>query len=275
MSTSIVESQLVLADGTVCEGEAIGEPSGVSSGEVVFNTVLSGYQEVLTDPSYAGQIIAFTYPHIGNYGTTAADNEASRPHCRGVIVREPARRPSSWRSESDLDGFLRNHRLAAIAGIDTRRLTRHIRDVGAMSGAFGTADAETLLAAAAADPGTEGIDLVREVTTTEPYTLGSGPRTIVVYDLGVKSTMLRHLGELGRVTVVPASTPAADVLAMKPDGVLVSNGPGDPTHAGPIVDELPKLLGEVPGFGIGLGQQVLARSEERRVGQEGRSRWDP
>jgi len=274
LSTSIVESQLVLGDGTVFEGEAIGEPGSVSSGEVVFNTVLSGYQEVISDPSYAGQIIAFTYPHIGNYGTTAADNEAPRPHCRGVIVREPARRPSSWRSETDLNSYLRNHGLAAIAGIDTRRLTRHIRDAGAMPGAFGTADAETLLAAAIAEPGTSGVDLVGQVTTAEPYTVGSGQRSIVVYDLGVKASMVGRLGELGTVTVVPADTPAADVLAMNPDGVLLSNGPGDPTNAGVIVDEVPKLLGEVPVFGICLGHQVLAlalggTTEKMKFGHHG------
>jgi len=274
LSASIVESQLVLADGSIFEGEAIGEPGAVASGEVVFNTVLSGYQEVMTDPSYAGQIIAFTYPHIGNYGTTGSDNEAPRPHCRGVIVRELARRASSWRSETDLDRYLRDNGVAAIAGIDTRRLTRHIRDVGAMPGAFGTADTETLLAAAIAEPGTTGVDLVSEVTTTEAYTVGSGPRSIVVYDLGVKTTMLRHLGELGTVTVVPASTPASNVLAMNPDGVLLSNGPGDPIDAGAIVGEVPKLLGEVPVFGICLGHQVLAlalggRTEKMKFGHHG------
>ena len=161
----IREYQLVLADGEVFEGEGIGaDPiGGIATGEVVFNTVLSGYQEVITDPSYAGQIITFTYPHIGNYGVNAADDEAARPHCRGVVIRDLARRHSSWRAEGDLDAFLRRHGIAGIAGIDTRRLTRHIRDSGAMPGAFGTADAAALQAAAQADPGTAGVDLVSQV----------------------------------------------------------------------------------------------------------------
>ena len=258
--TDIREYQLVLVDGEVFEGEGIGAdpPDGIASGEVVFNTVLCGYQEVITDPSYAGQIITFTYPHIGNYGVNATDDEATRPHCRGVIIRDLARRHSNWRSEGDLDGFLRRHGVAGIAGIDTRRLTRHIRDSGAMPGAFGSADAAALRAAAQADPGTTGLDLVSQVTTAEPYTIGDGPRKVVAYDLGVKATMLRHLGALATVTVVPADTSAADVLAMEPDGVFLSNGPGDPEKAGAIVTELPELIGEVPIFGICLGHQVLA-----------------
>ena len=256
----IRECRLVLCDGEMFEGEVIGaDPiDGIASGEVVFNTVMSGYQEVITDPSYAGQIITFTYPHIGNYGVNAADNEAARPHCRGVIIRDLARRHSSWRAEGDLDSYLRGHGVAAIAGIDTRRLTRHIRDSGTMPGAFGTADAVALRAAAEAEPGTAGVDLVAQVTTAEAYTVGSGPRKVVAYDLGVKATMLRHLGELATVTVVPADTPAAAVLEMAPDGVFLSNGPGDPENAGSIVTELPKLIGKVPIFGICLGHQVLS-----------------
>ena len=258
--SDIREYQLVLADGELFEGEGIGaDPTdGVATGEVVFNTVLSGYQEVITDPSYAGQIITFTYPHIGNYGVNAADDEAARPYCRGIIIRDLARRHSNWRSEEDLDSFLRRHNLAGIAGIDTRRLTRHIRDSGAMPGAFGPVDEATLLAAARAEPGTDGVDLVSVVTTKEPYTVGNGPRTVVAYDFGVKATMLRHLGAIATVTVVPASTPAAEVLAMNPDGVFLSNGPGDPEVAGPINEELPKLIGEVPIFGICLGHQLLS-----------------
>ncbi len=258
--SDIREYQLVLADGEVFEGEGIGaDPvDGVATGEVVFNTVLSGYQEVITDPSYAGQIITFTYPHIGNYGVNAADDEAARPFCRGVIIRDLARRHSNWRSEEDLDSFLRRHDLAGIAGIDTRRLTRHIRDSGAMPGAFGPADHATLLTAAQAEAGTDGVDLVSVVSTKEPYTVGNGPRKVVAYDFGVKATMLRHLGEIATVTVVPAGTSAADVMAMEPDGVFLSNGPGDPEVAGPINDELPKLIGEVPIFGICLGHQLLS-----------------
>ncbi len=258
--SEIREYHLVLADGEVFEGEGIGaEPAdGVASGEVVFNTVLSGYQEVITDPSYAGQMITFTYPHIGNYGVNATDNEADRPHCRGVIIRDLARRHSSWRSEGGLDDFLRHHGVSGIAGVDTRRLTRHIRDSGAMAGALGSAHIDTLGSRAEEEAGTEGIDLVGLVTTTKPYVVGDGPRRVVAYDLGVKTTMLRHLGELATVTVVPASTPAAEVLALEPDGVFLSNGPGDPEQAGSIVTELPKLIGRVPIFGICLGHQVLS-----------------
>ena len=258
--SGIREYQLVLADGEVFEGEGIGaDPiDGVASGEVVFNTVLTGYQEVLTDPSYAGQIITFTYPHIGNCGVNTTDDESARPFCRGVVVRDLARRHSNWRSEGDLDTFLRRHGVAGIAGIDTRRLTRHIRESGSMAGAFGSADAAVLRAEAEGEAGTAGGGLVDLVSTKQSYVVGDGPRNVVAYDLGVKSTMLRHLGELGTVTVVPADTSAADVLALEPDGVFLSNGPGDPEDAGSIVAELPALLGRVPIFGICLGHQVLS-----------------
>ena len=257
---SVREALLVLADGTTFEGEAIGAeaPGGVAAGEVVFNTVLSGYQEVITDPSYAGQIITFTYPHIGNYGVTDADDESRRPFCRGVVVRDLARRRSSWRSEDDLDALLRRFGVPGIAGIDTRRLTRHIREAGAMPGAFGTADAVALKAAAAAEPGTDGVDLVATVTTDEPYTWGDGPRRVVAYDFGIKRTILRHLGEMATVEVVPASTPAADVLARRPDGVFLSNGPGDPAAVAGAAEAIGGLLGEVPVFGICLGHQLLS-----------------
>ncbi len=153
---------LVLADGTVFEGEAVGAeaPGGIATGEAVFNTVMTGYQEVITDPSYAGQVIAFTYPHIGNYGVAPADEESRRPFCRGVIVRDLARRPSNWRTAESLDAFLVRHGVPAITGIDTRRLTRHLRQVGSMPCAFGTADEATLKEAAGSEPGTEGVDLV-------------------------------------------------------------------------------------------------------------------
>src|SRR4051794_39792993 len=245
--SEIVEAHLVLADGTTFEGEAIGAqeaaPGGwIATGEVVFNTVLSGYQEVITDPSYAGQIITFTYPHIGNYGVTAADDEARRPFCRGVVIRDLARRRSSWRSDGDLDGFLRRHGVAGIAGVDTRRLTKHIRDAGAMPGAFGTADETTLKAAALAEPGTSGVDLVKTVTTDEAYTVGGGPYRVVAYDFGIKRTILRHLGAIATVEVVPAATSAADVLARRPDGVFLSNGPGDPEQVPYAVDAINGLL---------------------------------
>jgi carbamoyl-phosphate synthase small subunit len=255
--TPIREAALVLADGTVFEGEAIGAEVPVATGEVVFNTVLSGYQEVLSDPSYAGQIITFTYPHIGNYGTNPTDDESARPACRGAVVRDLARRRSNWRADSDLDDYLRRHGVPGIAGIDTRRLTRHIRDAGAMPGAFGTADEATLKQAAADEPGTDGIDLVATVTTAEPYTFGDGPRRVVAYDFGIKTTILRHLGRIATVEVVPASTPAADVLARNPDGVFLSNGPGDPAMVPYASEAIRGLLGEVPVFGICLGHQLL------------------
>jgi carbamoyl-phosphate synthase small subunit len=254
----IRDAALVLADGTVFEGEAIGADRPVATGEIVFNTVLTGYQEVITDPSYAGQVITFTYPHIGNYGTTAADDEAPAPACRGVIIRDLARRRSSWRSEDDLDSFLRRHGISGIAGVDTRRLTRHLRDHGALPGAFGTADEVTLKEAALAEPGTDGIDLVASVTCAAPYAVGSGPRRVVAYDFGIKTTILRHLSRFATVEVVPASTPAADVLARKPDGVFLSNGPGDPAAVGYAIDNVRSLLGNVPVFGICLGHQLLA-----------------
>jgi carbamoyl-phosphate synthase small subunit len=259
---------LVLADGEVFEGELLGAqpPSGIATGEVVFNTVLTGYQEVISDPSYAGQIITFTYPHIGNYGVTAADDESRRPFCRGIIVREPARRRSSWRSDGDLEAWLDRHGTPAIGGIDTRRLTRHIRDRGAVPGAFGalgpapdgsTVDEAALLAAAQAEPGTDGVDLVAQVTTDRPFTIGEGPRRVVAYDLGIKTTILRHLAGIATVEVVPASTPAGDVLARRPDGVFLSNGPGDPETIPYVADAVRGLVGEVPIFGICLGNQVL------------------
>ena len=273
--TAPVPALLVLCDGEIFEGEAVGAPDiEVASGEVVFNTVMSGYQEVISDPSYAGQIITFTYPHIGNYGINGADSEAARPHCRGVIVRDLARRHSNWRATGSLHGFLRRHGIAGIAGIDTRRLTRHIRDAGAMPGAFGTADEATLLAAARAEPGTRGVDLVSEVTTSTPYTVGAGPRRVVAYDLGIKSTILSCLGELATVTVVPAHTPADEVLARRPDGVFFSNGPGDPELAEPATEALRRLVGTVPVFGICLGYQLLAlalggRTFKMRFGHHG------
>ncbi len=256
----IRESLLVLADGTSFAGEMVGAdpPGGVAAGEVVFNTVLSGYQEVISDPSYAGQVICFTYPHIGNYGVTGTDDEARQPYCRGVIVRDLARRRSNWRSEADLDAYLCRHGIAGIAGIDTRRLTRHIREAGSMPGAFGTADEVSLKLAASAEPGTEGVDLVSVVTTAEPYVVGEGGMRVVAYDLGIKTTILRNLAEMATVEVVPASTPASDVLARNPDGVFLSNGPGDPAQVTHVTRQISGLLGHVPIFGICLGHQLLA-----------------
>ena len=256
----MTEALLILADGTIFEGEAIGaQPSGgVTTGEVVFNTVMSGYQEVITDPSYAGQVIAFTYPHIGNYGVVEDDDEAKRPHCRGVIVRDVARRPSNWRSEATLDEFMVRNNLAGISGIDTRRLTKHIRDAGSMPCAFGTADEVTLKNAAVDAQGTDGKDLVAEVTTDKSYTVGEGPLRVVAYDFGIKRTILRNLSTFTTVEVVPANTSADEVLAREADGVFLSNGPGDPAAVTYAIDNIRELLGKVPVFGICLGHQLLA-----------------
>ena len=254
------EALLVLADGTTFEGELVGaEPvGGIATGEAVFNTVMTGYQEVITDPSYAGQVIAFTYPHIGNYGVVPHDDESRRPFCRGVIVRDLARRPSNWRAAESLSSFLVRHQVPAIAGVDTRRLTRHLRESGSMTCAFGTADEPALKAAAGAEPGTEGMDLVQSVTTVDPYTCGEGPLRVVAYDFGIKRAILRHLGRLATVEVVPATTTADEVLARRPDGVFLSNGPGDPAAVTYAHENIRRLLGEVPVFGICLGHQLLA-----------------
>ena len=257
---------LVLADGTIFEGEAVGAwpPGGVVTGEAVFNTVLSGYQEVLTDPSYAGQIITFTYPHIGNYGVNPADSEARRPACRGVVVRDLSSRPSNWRSTGTLEDWLVRHGLSGISGVDTRRLTRHLRDAGAMPAAFGPVEGEgatdeaAIVAAARGAAGTEGTDLVAEVTTPEAYRVGDGPRRVVAYDFGVKASMLAQLGRIATVEVVPAATPAEAVLERAPDGVFLSNGPGDPAAVGYASTAIAGLLGRVPIFGICLGHQLMA-----------------
>ena len=279
---------LVLADGSVFEGEVLGfgppahaagaggtariagvAGSGLApaTGEVVFNTVMAGYQEVLTDPSYAGQVIAFTYPHIGNYGVAPDDDESRRPFCRGVVVRELTGRPSNWRSVEALGTFLQRHRLPLIAGIDTRRLTRELRDTGAMPGAFGPVDGRAgsfdeaaLAAAARAEPLTNGRDLVSEVTCAAPYHFGDGPFEVVAYDFGIKRNILRNLARVASVTVVPAGTPAKDVLAMAPDGVFLSNGPGDPSAVSGATEAVRELLGQVPVFGICLGHQIMAQA---------------
>ena len=252
---------LVLADGEVFEGESIGAvpPSGIATGEIVFNTVLSGYQEVVTDPSYAGQVITFTYPHIGNYGVNTEDYESRHPFCRGVVVRDLVRRHSNWRAVGSLDEFLRKYGVPGIAGVDTRRLTRHLREAGAMPGAFGTADEESLRAAATSEPGTDGIDLVESVTCDNLYRVSSrgGSRRIVAYDFGIKSTILDHLSHLGEVIVVPATTPAEKTLELCPDGVFLSNGPGDPEPLIEVRRSIEGLFGKVAIFGICLGHQLL------------------
>jgi carbamoyl-phosphate synthase small subunit len=257
---STTEGCLVLADGTVFEGELVGARRDAPAvGEVVFNTALSGYQEILTDPSYAGQIITFTYPHIGNYGVNPDDAESRQPFCAGVVLRELTDRPSSWRSTGGLDDYLARLGVAGIAGIDTRRLTRHLRQAGALPGALGIDETRTRAAAQAAT-GTDGVDLVAAVTVDEPYVVGdaAAPFRVVAYDYGIKRTLLRHLVGAGcRVEVVPATTAAPDVLAREPDGVFLSNGPGDPEAVAGAVETVRGLLGTVPVFGICLGHQIL------------------
>ncbi len=265
MTRNIRPALLVLQDGSIFEGEAIGANSSeisapvIARGEVVFHTGLSGYQEILTDPSYAGQVITFTTPHIGNYGTSSADNESSKIFARGVIVRELARRRSNWRSDDSLDSFLKRHDISGIAGIDTRRLTRVLRDSGAMPGAFGTASESELRQAAAKEKGTAGRNLIAQVTTTKSYVHGAGKFKVVAFDFGIKTTILNCLAEFATVHVVPASTSAAEVMALSPDGIFLSNGPGDPemVHGAPAT--IRELFGTgVPMFGICLGHQLMA-----------------
>lgn len=265
---------LVLEDGTVFEGESVGAP-GLSVGEVVFNTAMTGYQEVLTDPSYARQMVTLTYPHIGNTGMTDQDNEASKVWSAGLIVRDVPRRPSNWRSQVSLQDWLIQRGVVAIAGIDTRKLTRILREKGAQNGALmaGDIDVEKALQAARKFPGLKGMDLAKVVTTEKTYTWTEGQLDldanafvsvparfkVVAYDFGVKTNILRMLAERGcEVTVVPAQTPAAEVLALKPDGVFLSNGPGDPEPCDYAIEAIKTFIDvKIPTFGICLGHQLL------------------
>lgn len=251
------QALLVLADGEVFEGHAAGALGDVASGEVVFNTSMSGYQEVITDPSYAGQVVAFTYPHIGNYGANGEDSEAARPYCNGVIARDITFQPSSWRATEGLETFLIAHGVPAITGIDTRRLTRRIRKSGAMACAFGTISRAALQEVADSFSVAQDKDLVSKVTTSRPYEISGGPLRVAVYDFGVKRSMLGQLATIATLNVVPANTPASEVLAWEPDGVFLSNGPGDPSVLSEPVAAASDLLGKVPVFGICLGHQII------------------
>ncbi|WP_198243827.1 glutamine-hydrolyzing carbamoyl-phosphate synthase small subunit [methane-oxidizing endosymbiont of Gigantopelta aegis] len=267
---------LVLEDGTVFHGTSIGA-EGCAVGEVVFNTSLTGYQEILSDPSYASQIVTLTYPHIGNVGTNPEDDESDAVYASGLVIRDLPLIASNWRSQQSLPDYLKQHNVVAIADIDTRQLTRLLRDKGAQRGcimAGDEVDENTALRAIDKFPGLKGLDLAKEVTTKEPYVwqddiwrLGEGHRRIeqfdknvVAYDFGVKRNILRLLVNRGcKVTVVPATTPAEDVLAMQPDGVFLSNGPGDPEPCTYAIEAIKKILAEkVPVFGICLGHQLLA-----------------
>lgn len=266
---------LALADGTVFQGRSIGA-SGQSVGEVVFNTAMTGYQEILTDPSYSRQIVTLTYPHIGNTGTNAEDAESSGVHAAGLVIRDLPLLASNYRNQEDLSSYLKRHQIMAIADIDTRKLTRILREKGAQNGCLlaGSADVDAALAAARAFPGLIGMDLAKEVTTDKPFEWKEGswvwneghhtpaehPFHVVAYDYGVKTNILRMLADRGcRLTVVPARTPAAEVLAMNPDGVFLSNGPGDPEPCDYAIAAIRECLAaRVPVFGICLGHQLLA-----------------
>ena len=269
------QAVLALEDGSVFHGLSIGA-AGESAGEVVFNTAMSGYQEILTDPSYARQLVTLTYPHIGNTGCNAEDEESLRPMAAGLIVRDCPRRHSNWRATESLPDYLVRNGIVAISDIDTRRLTRILREKGAQGGAIMAGegcDAEAALALARAFPGMKGMDLAREVTTREIYPWEEGSwdldscrwiettpeRHVVAYDFGVKRNILRMLVDRGcRVTVVPATTPADEVLALQPDGVFLSNGPGDPEPCDYAIKAIRQFIDQkVPTFGICLGHQLL------------------
>jgi len=257
---------LALEDGRVFSGDALGA-LGTVTGEVCFNTSMTGYQEVLTDPSYHGQIVALTAPHIGNTGVNDADDQASRPWAAGVVVREASAAYSSWRATGSLSSYLERHRVVAATEIDTRALTRHVRSRGALKGALSSTvtDASELVDIARSSPPYEGRDLVAEVSTPAPYVRApvvdtdSPPRRVAALDLGIKANMLDLLTRRGcEVTVLPAATPAPAILAGGYDGVLLSNGPGDPEPLSDVIATASGLIGRVPVFGICLGHQILS-----------------
>jgi len=249
---------LVLNDGTVFEGQIFGAQKPVSSGEVVFNTALSGYQEILSDPSYAGQIISFTNPHIGNYGVNKADSESRGIFARGLIVRDYDEHYSNYRAAQSLGRWLEAAGISAISGLDTRKLTRHIRQSGSLPGAFGTAPVKDLLAAAKKEPGTRGVDLVKIVSAAKSYRRGTGKFRVTALDFGIKTSIIEHLVKFATVTVLPASATKRQILATRPDGLFLSNGPGDPEIIDYGAETIRQMLGTVPVFGICLGHQLLA-----------------
>jgi carbamoyl-phosphate synthase small subunit len=282
---------LALADGEVFEGWSFGA-GGEAAGEVVFNTSMTGYQEILTDPSYVGQMVCMTYPEQGNYGVNRADEESAKPHATGFVVRHHAEQPSSFRAERSLAAYLEAHGIVGIHGIDTRRLTRHLRTAGAQMGVISTAgSAKALVDRARALPGMEGQDLANLISTPRPYewreqgadAWRAGERTalekprfhVVAYDWGLKHAMLRLLAASGcRVTVVPSRTTSDEALALRPDGVFLTNGPGDPAAVVGAREAVAGLLGKVPVFGICLGHQILslavgARTFKLKFGHRG------
>ena len=254
------KAKIALEDGTIFEGYSFGA-SGIRFGEVVFNTSITGYQEILTDPSYKGQIVTMTYPLIGNYGINSIDIESRRPFVEGFVVKEYSRIASNWRSEKTLDTYLKENNIIGIEGVDTRALAKHIRLQGAMKAVLSTGDLDTgsLVREAKASPGLIGRDLVREVTSHEVQNWNrEGKYKIIVLDCGVKYNILRLLAENDcKVTVLPSYAAADKILAEKPDGLLLSNGPGDPAGVPYVVETVRKLLGKIPIFGICLGHQML------------------
>jgi len=265
-----------LADGRVIAGRGLGA-TGSAIGEVCFNTSMTGYQEILTDPSYKGQIVTMTYPEIGNVGVNSEDVESRHPFVEGFVVKEYWEWPSNWRAQKSLAAYMREHGIVGIQGIDTRALVRRLRDYGAQQGVISTLDLDPhrLVEKAQAAPSLVGRDLVKEVTCAHAYDWSQGywelekgyreddgesaqAFSVVAYDFGIKFNILRHLVEAGcRVRVVPAQTPAAEVLSLKPDGVFLSNGPGDPDAVSYAKDNIAALLGKVPMFGICLGHQII------------------
>tara|TARA_B100000953_G_scaffold52186_1_gene40368 strand:- start:1494 stop:2627 length:1134 start_codon:yes stop_codon:yes gene_type:complete len=271
----LISALLALEDGTIFSGKSIGV-NGATSGEVVFNTAMTGYQEILTDPSYFKQLVTLTYPHIGNTGTNKSDFESPRAFAAGLIIRDLSPIASSWRKENDLGFFLKTQNIVAIADIDTRKLTNHIRSNGALRGCIinSELDEQSAIKKALEFPGLSGLDLAKAVTTDTPYNWNKGQQDIygskkerpsihfhvVAYDFGIKQNILRLLVDHGcRVTVIPAMTTAEEVLSMKPDGVFLSNGPGDPEPCVYAISAIQKLLKQkIPIFGICLGHQLLA-----------------
>ena len=286
------KAALVLADGTVFHGRSIGA-SGAAVGEVVFNTAMTGYQEILTDPSYCRQIVTLTYPHIGNTGVNEEDQESSRVYAEGLVIRDLPRLHSNWRAKQGLSDYLREHKIVGIADLDTRKLTRILREKGAQNGCLlaGQVDLDLGLQKAKSFPGLAGMDLAKVVTTQKPYAwsegaweLGKGYRKIenpqfhvVAYDYGIKRNILRMLSERStRVTVVPAQMPAKDVLKMKPDGVFLANGPGDPEPCDYAIESIGEILDatRIPVFGICLGHQLMglasgAKTMKMKFGHHG------
>src|SRR3989339_43233 len=254
---------LALEDGTIFEGKSFGA-EGESLGEVVFNTSMTGYQEILTDPSYKNQIVAMTYPLIGNYGVNDEDFESQKPHLSGFVVLESSRIASNWRAQMTLDQFLKKYNVVGIEGIDTRALTLHIRNTGAMKGIISTSDfnVKNLIKKANDYEGLVGIDLVKEVTCKKTYEWNTeGKYKVVLIDCGAKHNIMRELAKRGcKVTVVPAKTTSDDILAMEPDGIMLSNGPGDPAAVTYVIETVRHLIGKTPIFGICLGHQMLGQA---------------